>query len=93
MMKRIISIFLSLIPIVLFAQSIERQVIGSTGGFIAESTVQVSSTVGEAVIATDSGASIILTLNLISHSLSLARDVRKNQRERNVGLCESLEFE
>ena len=50
-----------MIPCVLFAQSIERQVIGSTGSYSSNSTARVSSTVGETVITTASSGNIILT--------------------------------
>ncbi len=43
------------------AQSIERSVIGSTGGYAETATVSVSSTVGETVISTVSNGTIILT--------------------------------
>ncbi len=44
-----------------FAQSVERQVIGSTGGYSAQSNVSASYTVGEAVIQTAAAGNIILT--------------------------------
>lgn len=43
------------------SQSIERSVIGSSGGFSAVGNVQLSWTAGETVIATASAGSVILT--------------------------------
>jgi len=60
-MKKIISIILAAMPGLLFAQSAERQVIGSAGGWASTATVQVSSTGGEAVITTGTSATVILT--------------------------------
>ena len=60
-MKKIISIIIVALPVLLFAQSAERQVIGSSGGFTSTATVQASSTVGEAVITTGTSATVILT--------------------------------
>lgn len=45
----------------LFAQTIERQVIGSTGGYSAQSNVSASFTVGETVTKTATAGTIILT--------------------------------
>lgn len=44
-----------------YAQSIERQVIGSCGGYSAQTNVSASYTVGEAVIKTAAAGTIILT--------------------------------
>jgi len=60
-MKKTISIILVLLPIFLFAQSAERQVIGSAGGFSSSSDIQVSSTVGETVVGTSTSSTLILT--------------------------------
>lgn len=45
----------------LFAQSIERQVLGSTGGTATAGSVIVTSTVGEMAVTTGTSTSIILT--------------------------------
>ena len=52
---------ISLLPAVLMAQTIERQVIGSTGGYGTGTNIQVSSTVGETVVATGSSSTVVLT--------------------------------
>lgn len=43
------------------AQSIERQVIGSTGGTASAGNIEVSSTTGEIAVSTQTSPSIILT--------------------------------
>jgi hypothetical protein len=48
-------------PFIVFTQSIERQVIGTTGGFSAAGQTNVSFTVGETVIATGIKPALILT--------------------------------
>jgi len=45
----------------LFAQSIERQVIGSTGGTATAGSLTVTSTVGEMAVTTGTSSNIILT--------------------------------
>lgn len=60
-MKKIIIIITAALPVWLFGQTAERQVIGSTGSSATTSTVQVSSTVGEVVTATGTSATIILS--------------------------------
>ena len=60
-MKKIISIILVLVPLFLFAQTAERQVIGSAGGSSSTSSLKVSSTVGEAIVGTGTSSTIILT--------------------------------
>lgn len=60
-MKNLILLIIALIPLVGFAQSAERQVIGSAGGFATVTGLQVSSTVGEAITATGTTTSVILT--------------------------------
>jgi len=60
-MKKTILIIMALVPVFLFAQSAERQVIGSAGGFTSNSDFKVSNTVGETVIATGTSATLILT--------------------------------
>ena len=60
-MKKIIIITIASLPLALFAQSIERQVIGATGSYTATGTIQASSTVGEAVVATGTSGAIVLT--------------------------------
>jgi len=59
-MKYIIT-FLCLLPYSIFAQVLERSVIGSTGSYATTSSVQVSSTIGEPVIFTGVSSSIIIT--------------------------------
>jgi hypothetical protein len=58
-MKNIIVIITALMPVALTAQTAERQVIGSAGNFTALTDIQVSSTVGEVVVATASVAGTI----------------------------------
>ncbi|MEZ5195886.1 MAG: hypothetical protein R2764_05675 [Bacteroidales bacterium] len=60
-MKKIIFIITLLAPMFLFAQMVERQVIGSAGGYSSTSDLKVSSTVGEAFVATGTSSTIILT--------------------------------
>lgn len=54
-MKNIIVICLLLTGYVVTAQSIERQVIGSTGGTVAAGSVLITSTIGECAVTTLSG--------------------------------------
>ncbi|MEX1189865.1 MAG: T9SS type A sorting domain-containing protein [Bacteroidia bacterium] len=60
-MKKLIITALAFAPLAIFGQSAERQVIASAGGFTSTSGLQVSSTVGEAVIATGISSTIIVT--------------------------------
>jgi len=60
-MKKLICIIIAALPGVLVAQTTERQVIGSTGGYATATGLQVSNTIGEAVINTATSGSIILT--------------------------------
>lgn len=60
-MRRILIILLSALPAVIFAQSAERQVVGTAGGYYVGSDLRVSSTVGQPVTATGTSATIILT--------------------------------
>lgn len=60
-MKNITVILIALLPVALFAQSLERQVIASSGSYSETANLQVSSTIGETVIATGTSASVILT--------------------------------
>ena len=60
-MKNVIAIIIAVLPVCLQAQSAERQVIGSTGGYYSGSSVKVSATVGEAVTTTGTSATVILT--------------------------------
>lgn len=62
-MKKIaLSIVLSMCTILAFSQvQLERQVIGSAGTSASQGNIQLEYTVGEAVVTTESGGSIILT--------------------------------
>lgn len=60
-MKKLFSIIIAALPMLLTAQSAERQVIGSAGGFATATDLQVSSTVGEAITVTGITGSVILT--------------------------------
>ena len=61
-MKRAITLLLAIIPLTLFGQvQLERSVIGSTGGDAGSGDVHLSYTVGEPVVTTASGGTIILT--------------------------------
>ena len=60
-MKKIILIIAITGSSSLFAQNIERQVIGSTGGTASSGTIIVTSTVGETAITTETSSSLILT--------------------------------
>lgn len=60
-MKKLFSIIIVVLPVVLIAQSAERQVIGSAGNFTSATGLQVSNTVGETITTTGSSTSLILT--------------------------------
>jgi hypothetical protein len=60
-MRKIISFIIALSPGLLLAQTAERQVIGSAGGYASTATMQASYTVGEAVTTTLSAATLTLT--------------------------------
>lgn len=60
-MKSILIILIALLPAGIFAQSITRQVIGSSGGFASATGQTVSFTTGETVVATYSQSGLILT--------------------------------
>lgn len=61
-MKTIIAILIALLPLTLSAQvSLDRQVIGATGGEGGNSNLNVSYTVGETVVETFATSSITLT--------------------------------
>jgi hypothetical protein len=59
-MRKIICIIITALPLVLAAQTAERQVIGSAGDFANTASFKVSSTVGETITATGTSPSIIL---------------------------------
>ena len=61
MKKIFITAAVCIISTYLHAQTIERQVIGSAGGYSTATGIQVSSSTGEAVIATGTSGSIVLT--------------------------------
>lgn len=61
MKKPMLTLSLLLSTGLLYAQSIERQVIGSSGGYSSTATASVSSTVGETVIATGTSGSFVIT--------------------------------
>ncbi len=67
-MKKIISIVFTALPIVLVAQTAERQVIGSAGGYANTANLKVSSTVGETITRTSTSPSIILSQGFQSPS-------------------------
>ena len=75
-MKSLITLILTTITINLSAQSIERQVIGSTGGTAKTGGIIITSTVGEVAVSTSSTASILLAEGyqqaLDSNSVSIA---------------------
>ncbi len=60
-MKKLIIMALAFSPLVMFGQSVERQVIASSGGYSSSSSVSASFTVGETVTATGTSSSIIVT--------------------------------
>lgn len=60
-MKKIILIIMALAPVFLFAQTVERQVIGSAGGSSSSSGLKVTNTVGEVITVTGTSATLILT--------------------------------
>jgi len=60
-MKYFISIFMVAAAITINAQTIERQVIGSSGGTFTDGTIELTSTVGEPTIETYSSGTITLT--------------------------------
>lgn len=67
-MKHLIIVGLALLPASLMAQSAERQVIATLGGYTEAGNVAVSSTVGEAVIHTHAEAELILTQGFQQYS-------------------------
>lgn len=60
-MIRFILLTLVLAPTTLLAQTAERQVIGSSGGFSTTSALKVSHTIGQTVTTTGTSSNIILT--------------------------------
>lgn len=60
-MKKIFFFLLLGMPVTLLAQSIERDVVASAGGVLTTTNIQISHTVGEAVVGTMSTSSTILT--------------------------------
>lgn len=60
-MKKLFFIIIAALPMALVAQTAERQVIGSAGGFATATGLQVSNTVGETITATGTSGSVILT--------------------------------
>lgn len=60
-MKKLFFTIAATLPMLLMAQTAERQVIGSAGGYATATGLQVSNTVGEAITATGTSASVILT--------------------------------
>ncbi len=58
---KILFTLLALMPVYLFAQTAERQVIGSAGGYTSTSTVRVSSTVGEVATTFTTTSNIIIS--------------------------------
>ncbi len=60
-MKKLFSIIIVTLPVLLMAQTAERQVIGSAGGYFIATGLQVSNTVGETVTATANASSLIVT--------------------------------
>lgn len=60
-MKNLIILLAIVLPTMVFAQSIERQVIGSAGGSATTASLQVSYTIGETVTSTGTSSNIIIT--------------------------------
>lgn len=60
-MKKLFSIIIVALPVLLMAQTAERQVIGSAGGSVTATGLQVSNTVGETITVTATSSSVILT--------------------------------
>ncbi len=60
-MKQILLYAFLAAPLALISQSMERQVIASTGGYAETSTLQVTSTVGQTIQATASSTYFIIT--------------------------------
>ena len=65
-MKKLIIMALAFSPLVMFGQSVERQVIASSGGYSSSSSVSASFTVGETVTATGTSSSIIMASRSMS---------------------------
>lgn len=59
--KVLVLAFVTVGVVCTYAQSIERQVIGSSGGYSSQTNISASYTVGETVIQTVSAGTIILT--------------------------------
>ncbi len=60
-MKKILTSLLAIAAITINAQSIEKQVIGSSGGTFSNATLEITSTTGESTIETFVSGTIILT--------------------------------
>ncbi len=60
-MKNIIVLIALLLPHAVFSQTLDRQVIGSSGAYAEAGNISMSYTVGEAVVATGSSGTIVLT--------------------------------
>lgn len=60
-MKKLFFTIAATLPLLLMAQTAERQVIGSAGGYATATGLRVSNTVGETITATGTSASVILT--------------------------------
>lgn len=60
-MKKLASIIVLMLPLVVYSQSLSRQVVASGGAFESSSNMTLSYTVGEPVIETFSQSSLILT--------------------------------
>ena len=75
-MKSLITLIIAMISLSLSAQTIERQVIGSTGGTATGGGIVMTSTLGEVAVSTSSTASIVQTQGyqqaIDSNSVSIA---------------------
>lgn len=60
-MRRLLSILFVSLASVAFSQEIERQVIGSTGNESSNGNITIQSTVGETMVQTREGSSIVIT--------------------------------
>ncbi len=60
-MKNILVIIVFLLPLAVFSQTLDRQVIGSAGAYAEAGNISMSYTVGEAVVATGTSGTIVLT--------------------------------
>lgn len=78
-MKLIINILCVTLAVTARSQSLERFVIGSTGAFTTSANMQLSSTVGETVIATAQSGSFIVTQGFQQPDTTITTGIAESQ--------------